>query len=44
MGRLLTLNGDQNLRPSSAAIDGVINERTIRMPNSRPSPIGCRPL
>lgn len=34
-----TFNGHQNHRPSSAAIDGIMNERTIRVSNSRPSPI-----
>ena len=38
-GRGRTRCGHQNQRPSSAAIDGVMNERTIRVSNSRPSAI-----
>lgn len=32
-------SGHQNQRPSSAAIDGVIKERTINVSNSRPRPM-----
>ena len=38
-GRVCTRCGHQNQRPRSAAIDGVMNERTISVSNSRPSPI-----
>jgi NADP-dependent 3-hydroxy acid dehydrogenase YdfG len=38
-GRGRTLSGHQNQRPSSAAIDGVMNERTISVSNSRPRAI-----
>lgn len=38
-GRGRTFCGHQNQRPSSAAIDGVISERTINVSNSRPRPI-----
>ena len=31
--------GHQNQRPSSAAIDGVMNDRTTRVSNSRPRPM-----
>ena len=35
-GRGRTRCGHQNQRPSSAAIDGVMNDRTISVSNSRP--------
>jgi hypothetical protein len=38
-GRGRTLIGHQNQRPSSAAMDGVMNERTTSVSNSRPGPI-----
>ena len=38
-GRVRTFWGHQNHRPSSAAIDGVMNDRTIRVSNNRPMPI-----
>src|SRR6201987_882912 len=39
-GRGRTLIGHQNQRPSSAAMDGVMNDLTIRVSNKRPSPMG----
>ena len=38
-GRGRTTCGHQNHRPSSAAMAGVMNERTIRVSNNRPSAI-----
>jgi hypothetical protein len=38
-GRGRTLIGHQNQRPSSAAMDGVMNERTTNVSNNRPRPI-----
>src|SRR5947209_4807167 len=38
-GRGRTLIGHQNQRPSSAAMEGVMNERTTNVSNSRPKPI-----
>ena len=38
-GRGRTLSGHQNQRPSSAAIDGVMKERTINVSKIRPTPI-----
>ena len=38
-GRGRTICGHQNQRPSSAAIDGVMNERTTSVSNSRPKAI-----
>src|ERR1700710_1926109 len=38
-GRCRTIVGHQNHFPRSAAMDGVINERTTRVSNSRPRPI-----
>lgn len=38
-GRGRTFSGHQNHRPIRAAIDGVMNDRTIRVSNSSPSPI-----
>ena len=38
-GRGRTRSGHQNHRPSKVAIDGVMNERTISVSNSRPSAI-----
>ena len=36
-GRVRTTCGHQNQRPISAAIDGVMNDRTISVSNSSPS-------
>jgi hypothetical protein len=38
-GRGRTRTGHQNQRPRRAAIDGVMNERTISVSNSKPSPM-----
>ena len=38
-GRGRTFSGHQNHRPSSAAIDGVMNERTISVSKIRPTPM-----
>ena len=38
-GRGRTACGHQNHRPSSAAIDGVMNERTTKVSNNRPRPM-----
>src|ERR1700687_535933 len=38
-GRERTLCGHQNQRPRSAAMDGVMNERTTSVSNNRPRPM-----
>ena len=38
-GRGRTRSGHQNQRPSSAAIEGVMNARTINVSNNRPMPM-----
>ena len=38
-GRARTTRGHQNQRPSSAAIDGVMNARITKVSNNRPIPM-----
>ena len=42
-GLLRTFSGHQNQRPSRAAIDGVMNDRTMSVSNRSPRPIVVPP-